>query len=127
VYIYIAGSWGARERLRKVADLLKAGGHNITADWLYITDPEGEWADAGQMIAKRDLTAIDRSSLVLVDTRNPSTSGGYHVETGYALGKYFQVWIVGPRINGFQYLATRHYETWEECLNTLCPKQLSIL
>mgnify|MGYP001614353403 FL=1 len=120
MYIYIAGSWGAREQLRKYADRLAAAGHVITANWLTTTEPEGVWADRGQEIAKRYLTAIDRSSLILVSTKNPSTSGGYHVEMGYALGKYLQVWTVGPRYNGFQYLAKRHFDTWDECLNVLC-------
>ena len=120
MYIYIAGSWGARAQLRGYADQLVRAGHTVTSTWLYEAEPEGVWADHGAKIAKRDLTAIDQSSLVLVSTKNPSTSGGYHVEMGYALGKYLQVWTVGPRDNGFQYLATRHFETWEECLNVLC-------
>ena len=120
MYIYIAGSWGARGRLRQTAEQLKAAGHTVTADWLYAEEPEGTWADAGLDIAQRDLTAIDRSSLVLVDLKQPSTSGGYHVEMGYALAKYIQTWTVGPRYNGFQYLSTRHYETWDECLEVLC-------
>ena len=120
MYIYIAGSWGSRAQLRGYADQLKAAGHTITADWLYAVEPEGTWADAGVEIAKRDLTAIDRSSLILVSTQSPSTSGGYHTEMGYALGKYQQVWTVGPRYNGFQYLAKRHFDTWPECLEVLC-------
>lgn len=120
MYIYIAGSWSARKQLREYAERLKAAGHIITADWLYSAEPEGAWPDEGAEIAKRDLKAIDGSTLVLVSTKHPSTSGGYHTEMGYALGKYQQVWTVGPRYNGFQYLAKRHFETWPECLAVLC-------
>ena len=120
MYIYIAGSWGTRIQLRGHAERLKQAGHVITADWLWAVEPEGAWSDGGFKIAKRDLTAIDSSSLVLVSLTAPSTTGGYHVEMGYALGKYQQVWTVGPRYNGFQYLAKRHFETWEACLEVLC-------
>jgi len=117
--IYVAGSWTARTDLVGRAAELKTLGHTVTASWLYSPKEHDDWQNGEKELALRDLADIDRADMVIVDCNTPSSTGGYHVETGYCLGLGLGFWTIGKRINSFQHLANRHFETWEEALEAL--------
>jgi len=56
------------------------------------------------------LDDIKRADVVAVFTDAPSSTGGYHVEFGYALGLDKPIEVVGPPLNVFHALTlvTRH-------------------
>jgi len=115
VKVYLAGSWHDRPRLRQYrADLLESG-IAVTSSWLDSADdlPADEAAD-------RCLADIDASHALVVLTDVPSSSGGYHVELGYAIGSGIPIHAVGPKLNLFHhhFLITWH-PTWLDALVAL--------
>lgn len=100
--IYTAASWAIRDKIKFYIDiLLDCPGVGVGATWV--------WGDDGDLYplyfsAASDLADIDAADVVLVFTEHPSTSGGFHVETGYALAKGKRVVIIGERINLFHHL-----------------------
>lgn len=67
-----------------------------------------------EVMALRDLDAIDRAELVIIDGTSPSSSGGYQTELGYALGKGKRIILIGSATNIFMSLVRESYDTWEE-------------
>ena len=51
----------------------------------------------------------------MVLTGQPSSTGGYHVETGYAIALMKTVGVVGPQRNFFHSLCGQ-FDTWEDCI-----------
>ncbi len=58
--------------------------------------------------ARQDLNDINKADIfvVFVDKEHLSPRGGMHIETGYAMGKGKQVWLVGDKISHF------HWTPW---------------
>jgi hypothetical protein len=104
---YIAGAWTDRPFLRNVRTALIDHGHSVTARWLDAPDDgnHGEWA----AIDLEDIRACD-TFLLFADV--PSSSGGYHVETGYALALGKSIIAVGVKSNLFHHLIPTWYRTW---------------
>jgi hypothetical protein len=121
--IYIAGAYAARDVLRGEKEFFEAKGHTVTSTWLQGTraitpgtvgtSPESSLADVKQH-AIDDLAQVAESDAVVLYTAEalvrlePSlaeallTSGGRHVEMGYALAMGIPVVVVGPQENIFQ-------------------------
>lgn len=99
--------------LRNVAEPLIAAGHEVTSRWLSYNDNNDRLLDttdlacnpsAGCAPAMISLEDINRASVVVIFTDKLSTTGGYHVELGYALGLRKTIVVVGPRLNVFHSL-----------------------
>jgi hypothetical protein len=106
--IYLAASWPQRKTMRDIADHLQAIGHIVTSTWIYSESPKG--MDAGDVTAdpdrarkggNRDLSDIRESTMAAIFTDVPSSTGGFHVEYGYALASGKLIAIVGPQPNVF--------------------------
>jgi nucleoside 2-deoxyribosyltransferase len=123
VRVYIAGSFTRAKELR--AEALRCG-LAVTSSWLWeeeeqLTKHDDEVPDWQKRArAHDDLVDIDRADAVVVFTDVPSTTGGYHVEVGYALGRDIPVVLVGPRLNVFHYdQRVWWFETLEEAARWL--------
>jgi nucleoside 2-deoxyribosyltransferase len=119
--IYLAGRYDRRVELLGYAGQLGRR-HLSTARWLTgahegATDPE-----TLLRCAKEDMEDIERSDVLVVFTEDPSvgqTSGGRHVEMGFAMGIDVDVVVVGPIENVFHHLVDAdgsRYDTWAEAL-----------
>jgi nucleoside 2-deoxyribosyltransferase len=100
--IYLAAMYSRRDEMAKIADRLKGLGFEITSNWVY---GAGE-AKKDASIAIMDIRDVDRADVVISFTQ-PSgsffTSGGRHVEFGYALGTGKHCIVIGERENVFHY------------------------
>ncbi len=120
--IYLADKFAHREKMRHVADQLRADGHEITSQWIDIGDgtTEENVTDAVRVEgAMMDLEDVDRADVLLAFSYPralPSTGGGRHVEFGYAIARDKRVIVVGPKgEHVFHWvLGVEHFETLEE-------------
>lgn len=128
--IYLAASWPQRKRMRVIAQHLQQIGHSITSDWILSRDPVGMGpeeiaVDPAKALngGVRDLVGIKNADLVAVFTDISSSTGGFHVEFGYALGKGKHIDIIGPKPNVFYALvempAVRHFNRLDEWFDQL--------
>jgi hypothetical protein len=106
--IYLAASWPQRMAMREIAKGLSEIGHTVTSHWIHSESPTG--MDATDVAAdpirarqgsNRDLLDIGYAELIAVFTDVPSSTGGLHVEFGYALAGTKPIHIIGPRLNVF--------------------------
>lgn len=125
--VYLAGRFDRQQEFRRLRDELIDIGIDVTSRWLdnhgnasriaagdetYTDDELGDFA-------AEDFADIRDSDVVVVFTESPDvgyTSGGRHVETGYAMALDKNVVIVGPRENVFHKLTPDHgYERISVC------------
>lgn len=112
--IYLAAPYAARERVKDYAAELTRVGFTVTSSWLdekHDIKPETVGAATGLNDAQAsthvetDLRDIDRSDLLVLFTERAvgvdGSSGGRHVETGYALAIGYPVLVVGEPENIF--------------------------
>lgn len=106
--IYLAASWRQRKRMRMIAEYLTQNGHGFTSSWIFSEDPNGMGpteiaadSDKAEAGGARDVHDINRADRVAVFTDIPSSTGGFHVEYGYAIGNGKPVDVIGPRPNVF--------------------------
>lgn len=124
--VYLSAPYAARDRVRLAAEALSAEGHTITSSWIYAThDIRPEVLDAApgqsdeyvQDRVAADLADIDASDVVVLFSSRwavrrwglsveQTTSGGRHIETGYAIAKGKWVIVVGPPENIFHRTCT---------------------
>jgi nucleoside 2-deoxyribosyltransferase len=110
---YIAGRYDRREELQREAQFLECFGHQSTARWLTgAHEKQGDdsknfdvytLAELGQYAA-RDIEDIRAADILIAYTESPDvgyTSGGRHVEFGYAAAIGLKLAIIGPRENVF--------------------------
>jgi len=119
VKVYIAGSFNDKDRIKPYRDQLRNLGFKVRSSWLdtpQINSFVGMTEAVKRQEAQRDFNEIDEADFVIVDTTTPSSSGGYEIETGYALGLGKRFMLVGPAHNVFHTLAGKQFVTWEECL-----------
>lgn len=119
MHIYLAASWPQRKRMRDVAEHLQALGIMTTSRWIYSESESGmgpaEIAEGQKKAvsgAIRDFQDINAAHRVAVFTDVPSSTGGFHVEFGYALSREKPIDIVGPALNVFYALrgpGIRHF------------------
>jgi len=103
--IYIAGPFDQRDQAKLVKDALEKEGHVVTSTWITShldaldeIDPE-----TAEREALHDLLAIRRADLV-VFLNGQSTSGGMHVEMGYAIAAGKPILLVGEPTSIFHHL-----------------------
>lgn len=118
--VYLGARFDRRSQfLGQIVPPLQSSGHIITSSWL--NETPGTSVLGMEELTKRPalgvppalacLQDIDRADQVVIFTIWPSSTGGYDVELGYALGKHKPLTIVGPRRNVFQALPHLHHET----------------
>ncbi len=106
--IYIAAASYRQREARNIYRKLQRRGFEVTSSWVFSRNLGR--INLFNQEATRDLEQIDEADLVLALTENPKarhpryTTGGRHVEVGYALAKGKDLVVVGPRENVFHYL-----------------------
>lgn len=122
--VYLAAPYAARSQIKGYADELEQIGYKVTATWLNETHEIGAGTVAAatdlpdsevDAHARQDMKDIDRSQLFIAFTGDvcdfvggTSTSGGRHVETGYAIANKVPVIVVGEPENVFHRLSYVH-------------------
>lgn len=129
--VYLAGPYAARDRLAEYGEQLTRVGYILKARWLTRdaeTQPEGAATEAPlddrRRWASEDLEDITRADMLVAFTAAAvdlppgfGTSGGRHVETGYALGIGRPVVLVGEPENVFHWLPrVTRVPDWHEAL-----------
>lgn len=111
--VYLGARYDRREwLLEHVVAPLTAAGHKVTSRWILF---EGAGSVLGAEELLQDVTIgeipgtecledIKQAEVVVILTDTPSSTGGYHVELGYALGLNKPIELVGPALNVFHSL-----------------------
>lgn len=113
VSVYIAARFSQRAQLSQVValPLIKAG-FAITSRWLELPEdssPLGpdevqQHPQLAAVHAQECLEDIEVADRVVLFTDHPSSTGGFHVELGFALRSGKEVYVVGPPLNIFMML-----------------------
>jgi hypothetical protein len=132
---YIAGWFGAKDRLKIVRDAIhEAGIGKVVGTWLdeEVAAPADPSLAVGygspltpeqaRTYALRDIVEIEEADVLIIDTIDVNPRGGREVEFGLALRAGLALWVVGPQRNVFHYLAHRVYPTWEELIVALAKR-----
>lgn len=128
--IYIAGWFGAKERLRLERDRIHTlGVGEVVGTWLdeETVAPEapgqplvvGATPEQCREYAFRDLGEVRYADLLILDTIDVNPRGGREVEYGLALSTGLSVWVVGPRRNVFHHIAHRQFDLWDDAIDCL--------
>ena len=120
--VYLAASFDRHEEIDRYAKRLqRMGTVEVVSQW---HDPEANVNAGGkaladmtdserQLCAEHDLADLERATSLVLFTPG-STSGGCHVEFGWALARNLRVIVVGPRTNVFHSLPeVRHAAAFE--------------
>lgn len=125
--VYLAGRFDRKDEIAGYAAELRELGYTVTSRWL--TDAH-QWSgtddseipqDELWTFAMEDFEDLNAANLLIAFTEDRSvgyTSGGRHVELGYALAQPLDVIVVGPRENIF-HACLSQYDTWPEALARL--------
>ena len=116
--VYLAGRYDRRRELEAYAAQLPDSWRS-TARWLTGAHEGATDPDVLRRCAMEDLEDIRQSDVLVAFTEGPDvghTSGGRHVETGYALSRGLTFIVVGPVENVFHHAADAVYATWAEAL-----------
>jgi nucleoside 2-deoxyribosyltransferase len=120
VKIYLATRYYRHPEMRGYRTALATLGHEVTSHWIDIGGDGltaatlGPDPGTGAPHAALDLADVRRADVVMVFTGEPSTTGGMHVELGYALGLDKRVILVGPVENIFHTLPQiERYADWD--------------
>lgn len=103
--IYLAAPYQEMALMVEWEKVIKAEGHTSTAKWIHGGETNELMTRAGA--AQMDLDDIDRSDAVISKTLAMGTmfsSGGRHVELGYAIARNKLVVIIHEIENVFHYL-----------------------
>lgn len=121
--IYLASNWGSKERIKEIKRVIELmPGHTVCSGWLEEDNGQNfeSLTDAQrQEYSYRDLGEIVSADLLIIDTMEPSPSGGREIEMGFAMGRGTAVWTVGPDRNIFHSVASLKFSSWNECLDYL--------
>jgi nucleoside 2-deoxyribosyltransferase len=139
--VYLAAPYAARAQARRYAAELTRLGYNVTSSWLEETHEisDGTTGAAAELDdaqidkhARDDLADIESSDLLVVLTESASelvggtaTSGGRHVETGYAISMLGRtsIVVVGEPENVFHRLnGVVVVPTWHEAILELAAR-----
>lgn len=135
LHFYIAGWFGAKDRLKGVRDYIHdVGVGKVVGTWL--DEEVAAPADPGLAVgygspltpeqartyALRDMVEIEEADVLILDTIDINPRGGREVEFGLALRAGLALWVVGPQRNVFHYLAHRVYPTWTEAIDALAKR-----
>lgn len=119
---YLAASAVAQQEMRLYRKELEKRGHKVTSRWLD-TDlmTKEQIAIASEFVVgnhgETDLADIRIADALLMFTHWQSTTGGQHVEFGYALGLGKPIVLIGDYFNVFQPQCILHYVTWHQFLD----------
>lgn len=97
--IYLSARFGRQEEMKAIREEILDSGHYCTSRWLD-EKPGTSERDAALI----DLKDIDESDCVVFFTETPDvgyTTGGRHVELGYAIANKKFIYLIGPRENVF--------------------------
>jgi len=119
--IYLAASFVAQHRLRPIRDRLLTLGHDVVSSWLdEAAKPEHLTQERFDThLAIKDFTEVVQCDCVIIDTLEPSTTGGRYVELGIALANSKLIYQVGPQVGIFERLVDEAFDTWEHAINYL--------
>ena len=122
IKIYIAAASYRQKEARNAYRKLQRRGFEVTSSWVFKRSL-GE-IDSFPYEAHRDLEQVAEADVVVTFSENPRrkkyTTGGRHVECGYALAKGKELIVVGPRENVFHYLPyVKQYDTLQEAMEYL--------
>lgn len=105
---YLAAPYGKRNLVGPLAEEIAKTGIVSTADWIHSQDDQARMTESALAFsAAHDLDQIDKADVFIALTEppyTPHTSGGRHVELGYALAKGKDVLVIGQYENIFQLL-----------------------
>lgn len=119
--VYLAGRYDRRVELLGYSRTLRHP-NVCTARWLTGAHEGATDAETLRRCAEEDLEDIEGSDLMVAFTEDPSvgfTSGGRHVEVGYAFGIGVPVVVVGPIENVFHHIIAADrsvYATWADAV-----------
>jgi len=106
--IYVAASFRARTRARRVAKRLALAGFNCVQGWTR----RRKSAMSLELCAYRDLYDLGFAHMLVLLTEEPSTAGGMDFETGFAFASGIPVALIGPRRSAFHHMAEiEHFDT----------------
>lgn len=130
VNFYIASRWENRDKARSLGAKINQAGHAVTSRWLIPGLHEvGKSLNAD--CQRNDLDDIDRADALvhLTATReNGYTSGGNHVEFGYALAKGKVLFVIGPKESVFHdNPRVYHFASVPEFLSFVGPSSLPMI
>lgn len=115
--IYVAASFVAQKRLRPIRDRLFEMNHNVIGSWLdEVSRPHDMPQEVfDRKLAAKDLQEVKEADCLILDTSEPSTTGGRMIEFGFALAQHDKlVYHVGEDKSIFMHLADIHFETWDD-------------
>ena len=129
--VYLAASILRREEMRAYRLDLERQGHLVTSSWLDSEEvtqvdnmTEGDQSKH-YWSAQRDLGDIRDADTLILFTDQPSTTGGYHVEFGYAFALCKSMVVIGPVLNIFHTDPTVYtFSDWATFLNLLANKAI---
>ena len=122
VEIYIAGKYLAQARLRAERERLRVMGYLCDSHWLdQVEQGYAITTERALEEAARDLHQVQRADWIILDTQDPSDTGGREVELGIALGGGKWFIRIGPVRNIFHHLANEVFESWDEFFTVTAP------
>jgi len=104
---YIAGRYDRRLDLQLVVPLLEAVRIHVRARWLTGTHEGATDPKTLAWCAEEDMEDIKNADLLIAFSEHPHvgfTSGGRHVELGFALAYWKRVVVIGPAENLFHHV-----------------------
>lgn len=125
--VYMAAPFSLQYLINSLAGELRRAGVTVVSRWHDPANGHGQnFADTDRAGMTRealdDLADLRAADTVICFTQPPKTtytSGGRHVEFGYALALGKTTFVVGPIENVFVNLANGVYGTWDELLTAL--------
>lgn len=125
--VYIAGKFHSRYRLRPIKKQLQSLGFIVLSKWMdpdVNTDPSCDVDSLGANIdlsrgeATRDSAEIANTDIFIIDTSDPSLSGGREVELGMAMILNCGCFRIGPIRNVFHSMVPAH-NSWSDLIDYL--------
>lgn len=105
--VYLSASMRMVEQMRLTARNLRQLGLDVVSTWhdepARTDDPDG-WGPIAEEMALRCLSDLEAADAVIMFSRAPSSTGGAHLEVGYAMALGRRVVVVGPRPSIFYHL-----------------------
>ena len=127
-YIYIAGKFSSRRRIRPYRQELINKGYKVLSNWMVNdpdVDPSAEIDSLGanledcQFIAERDHAEVKQCDIFIIDTNDISSTGGREVELGYATALEKTIIRVGPIRNVFHAMIFHVCNDWPAVIRYL--------
>jgi hypothetical protein len=114
---YVAGYFGARERLALMAAEIERRGHTVTSEWLKQTEPSIGMPslDLAKEYAQRDIFDIARAHTLIYDTLDETIRQARTVEWGISIGQRKHRILIGPGVLPGMFVTSAHelYPTWD--------------